>query len=389
MTVRDAPRNDPIDWSRWVAFAFGAFTFGAFTFGAVGSSLVAYQRVEQTGFVSTASAEPSTSAVPNREDERVQLERPAMGTMVRIVAYTNNERSRAEVTSALEAAFGEMLRLDDLLSSWKESSDVGRLNRAEGQAVRVSAETLAVLDRALWSSRASDGAFDVTFAVISDLWRFGDAADQTPRIPSKEAVARRRPLIDFRKLEVNHEVQTVRLPAAMRMDFGGIAKGYVVDRAARVLKARGLVSFFVQAGGDLLGIGRKPSGDAWTGGVQDPRGPRGSFFASLEFSDHAFSTAGDYARAYLVDGRRYHHIIDPRTGYPATACRSVTVWAEDAFTADALDDAVFILGPEQGLALVERTPGVGAVIVDARNRVIVSQRLAARLTILRQPTDGP
>jgi thiamine biosynthesis lipoprotein len=355
----------------------------------LGLLLVACNRTERAGVVPAPSADASASAAPVQEPEQVRLERPAMGTTVQMVAYTSRERSKEQVESALAAAFDEVTRLNDLLSSWKETSDVERVNRAEGQPVRVSPETLEVVERALWSSRVSDGAFDVTFQIMSDLWRFGDAAEKLPRVPSKSDIARRRRWIDFRKLELVRENQTLRLPKEMRLGLGGIAKGYVVDRAARILKTRGLTSFFVQAGGDLLGVGKKPSGEEWTSGVQDPRGPRGSFFASLEFSDHAFSTAGDYARAYLVKGRRYHHIIDPRTGYPATACRSVTVWAEDALTADALDDAVFILGPEKGLALVERTKGVGAVIVDAGNRVLVSQRLTGRLTVLRQPTDGP
>jgi thiamine biosynthesis lipoprotein len=312
-----------------------------------------------------------------------------MGTMVQIVAFTNDERTKEQVENAFESAYQEIHRLEELLSSWKQSSDIGRLNRAEGLPVRVGAETLEVLEHALWASRISDGAFDVTFQVMSDLWRFGDAAEKNPRVPSRDEVARRQQLIDFRKIEVNRENQTVRLPPRMQVSLGGIGKGYILDRAARVLRENGLNSFFIQAGGDLLGVGRKPSGEAWKIGVQDPRGPRGSFFAILGFSDHAFSTAGDYAQAYFVDGQRYHHIIDPRTGYPTTACRSVTVWAEDAVTADALDDVVFILGPEKGLALVEETPGVGAVIVDAQNRIIVSRRLAGRLTVLRQPTDGP
>jgi thiamine biosynthesis lipoprotein len=125
-------------------------------------------------------------------------------------------------------------------------------------------------------------------------------------------------------------------------------------------------------------------------GVRDPRGKdEQDFFALMEVEDHAFSTAGDYERAFVRDGKRYHHIIDPRTGYPATACRSVTVWAKDAFTADALDDAVFILGPEKGLQLIEATEGVGAVIVDAKNEVWVSKRLKDLVTQLRPPTEGP
>ncbi|HEY1532459.1 MAG TPA: FAD:protein FMN transferase, partial [Polyangiaceae bacterium] len=155
-----------------------------------------------------------------------------------------------------------------------------------------------------------------------------------------------------------------------------------------VLKKAGIESFLVQAGGDLYGAGRKPDGSAWVSGIRDPRGPDGVFFAAIELTDHAFSTAGDYARSYVIGKRRYHHIIDPHTGYPATASRSVTVWADDATTADAIDDAVFILGPEKGLKLVEATPGVGVVIVDKNNKVWVSPRLEGKVRVTRQPTDG-
>jgi thiamine biosynthesis lipoprotein len=319
----------------------------------------------------------------------VSGQRAAMGTTVQVVAHTNAGNRKEQVEDAIALAFDEIERLEAMLSAWRPSSDIGRINLAEGRPVGVQAETLAVLERSLWASRISDGAFDITFEVMNDVWRFGDAEEKSPRVPSDDEVAKRRKLIDYRRVQIDHVDRTVCVPSGMRIGLGGIGKGYIVDRAADVLRDNGVDSFFVQAGGDLLGVGHKPSGDPWTSGVQDPRGPRGSFFAVLGFSDHAFSTAGDYARAFFVDGRRYHHIIDPRTGYPASACRSVTVWAPDATTADALDDAVFVLGPEAGLALVEKTPGVGAVIVDAENRVIVSKRLRGRLTVLQPPTDGP
>lgn len=315
-------------------------------------------------------------------------QRVAMGTVVQVVAHTNRANRKEQVEEAIASAFREIDRLEAMLSAWKPTSDIGQINQSEGRPVSVHAETLDVLEKSLWASRISDGAFDVTFQVMSDLWRFGDAAEQPPRVPSEAEVASRRQLIDYRRIEIDAVGRTVRIPPGMRIGLGGIGKGFVVERAADVLRANGVDSFFIQAGGDLLGVGHKPSGEPWTGGIQDPRGPRGSYFAVLGSSDHAFSTAGDYAQAFFVDGRRYHHIIDPRTGYPASACRSVTVWAPDATTADALDDAVFLLGPEAGLALVERIPGVGAVIVDAENRLIVSKRLRNRLTVLYPPTDG-
>lgn len=319
----------------------------------------------------------------------VSRQRAAMGTMVQVVAHTNQGNRKEQVEDALASAFDEIDRLEALLSVWKPSSDIARINLAQGRPVCVQAETLEILERSLWASRVSDGAFDVTFQAMADLWRFGDAAERHPRVPSDDEVSQQRRLIDYQRVKTDHVDRTVRIPAGMRIGLGGIGKGYIVDRAANVLRENGVNSFFIQAGGDLLGVGHKPSGEPWKSGIQDPRGPRGSYFAVLGFSDHAFSTAGDYAQSFFVDGRRYHHIIDPRTGYPATGCRSVTVWAPDATTADALDDAVFVLGPEAGLALVEKTPGVGAVIVDAKNRLMVSKRLRGRLTVLSDPTDGP
>ena len=161
-----------------------------------------------------------------------------------------------------------------------------------------------------------------------------------------------------------------------------------MDKAAAVLLRAGVEAFFVQAGGDLFTHGRKPDGKPWAAGVRDPRGPDGSYFAMLDVTDHAFSTAGDYERSYIVKGRRYHHIIDPRTGYPATASRSVTIWAPSALIADEIDDAVFILGPEKGLKLVESLDGVGAIIVDASNKVWVSKRLEGKAQVLGAPTDA-
>jgi thiamine biosynthesis lipoprotein len=276
------------------------------------------------------------------------------------------------------------------MTSWRDTSEIGRLNLAAGKApIAVSAETFEVLERGHATGDLSEGVFDITFHALSDLWKFGDAADSHPLLPDPVEVARRKRLVDYRKVKLEANGRRVSVPAGMRVDLGGIAKGYAVDEAAQVLRSAGLQSFLVQAGGDLFGAGRKPDGSAWISGVQDPRGPTGKFFATIELDDHAFSTAGDYARSFFVDGKRYHHIIDPRTGYPATACRSVTVWAKDAFTADAIDDAVFILGPEKGLALVESQEGVGAVIVDAANRVWVSKRLDGKVHILGTPTDGP
>ena len=318
--------------------------------------------------------------------KKVELKEVAMGTSVTFVAFTNDAVDEPRARELFAKALAEVKRLESTLSEWREDSDIGRVNRGGGEWISVGPEALEVIEKGLAAGKLSEGTFDITFQAMSDVWKFGDARDAEPKVPSKADVLARKKLVDYRKVELDGS--KVRLGKGQKLGLGGIAKGYIVDRAARVLRGGGLVSFLVQAGGDLYGAGTKPDGSHWVSGIQDPRGGSGKYFGVIELDDHAFSTAGDYARAYVLNGKRYHHIIDPRTGYPATACRSVTIWAPNALTADTIDDAVFILGAEKGLALVESLDGVGAVIVDAANKVWVSRRLAGRWKQLSQPTEG-
>ena len=312
-----------------------------------------------------------------------------MGTRVNFVAVTSERCDETRARAAIDRAIAEIKRLESLMTTWKDDSEVSRINQSAGRtADRVGPETLGVIDKSLWMSGRSGGVFDITFEVMHGLWRFDQDVDPHP--PSASAVAERRKLIGYRHVIVDREKSTVFLDdPKTKISLGGIAKGYAIDRAAEVLLADGVEDFLAQAGGDLYVHGHRADGSAWIAGVRDPRGPEGSYFARMAVEDHAFSTAGDYERSFMKDGKRYHHIIDPRTGYPATASRSVTIWAKDAFTADAVDDAVFILGPTKGLALVESLDGVGAVIVDKDNKVWVSKRLESHLQRLRQPKNAP
>jgi FAD:protein FMN transferase len=346
------------------------------------------------------SAHPSASTEPAALDasqpsvtdasgpQKVDFEDEAMGTNVHFVAFSNAQANLDKVRQTMSQAFDEIKRLEGVLSEWRADSDVGRINLNPERWVSVGPETYAVIARALEEGKASQGTFDITFQAMSDIWKFGSAAEAVPKLPSKAEVEQRRKLVDYRTVELDPATRAVRIPKGHKLGLGGIAKGFIVDRAADIFKKAGIQTFLVQAGGDLYGAGRKPDGSPWVSGIQDPRAAQGVFFATIELTDHAFSTAGDYARSYVIGNRRYHHIIDPRTGYPATASRSVTVWADDATTADAIDDAVFILGPEKGLELVEKSPGVGVVIVDKNNKVWVSPRLEGKVHITRQPNDG-
>jgi thiamine biosynthesis lipoprotein len=348
--------------------------------------------VERAYEVPPLAGPDSAAAVvvtPPRVPFRVAVEEKAMGTHLLLAAYTGAVHDEAALRAMFAKAFAEIRRLEGLMTTWRDDSEVSRINAAAGTgAVTVGPETLAVIEKSVWMSERSEGVFDITFEAMHGLWKFDE--DLEERVPPRAAVEAARQLIDFRKIKIDHDARTVMLEKrGMRMSLGGIAKGYAVDAAARVLRAEGLQAFMVQAGGDLFVQGKKPDGSRFRVGVRDPRGKDANdYFALLEVEDHAFSTAGDYERGFVKGGRRYHHIIDPRTGFPATASRSVTIWAGDAFTADAIDDAVFILGPEKGLKLVDSLPDAGAVIVDEHNKVWISDRLKDKLHVLRPPTDG-
>lgn len=321
----------------------------------------------------------------------------AMGTFVQVRIYVDKPlagrtpESDAPILAQIDRAFVEIRRLEALMTTWSQASEVSQINAAAAKAptsaVAVSPEVFEVIERSLAYARLSGGAFDISFYALKGLWHFDD--DLRPELPDPAAIRRRLSLIDWRQIQIDRSRRTVRLgKPGMAINLGGIGKGYAVDAAVRVLKAAGLKDGVVQAGGDLMLFGSK-GGKPFVAGVRDPRSPEpDDYFAVCPVLDHAFSTAGDYERGFVKDGRRYHHILDPRSGYPSQGARSVTIYAKDATTADGLDDAVLILGPEKGMDLVESLPEVGAIIVDAQNRVHVSRRLTGRVQIVHPPTPG-
>jgi FAD:protein FMN transferase len=327
---------------------------------------------------------PASPFVP----EKVTGEDHAMGTHLAYASFTTPQFDAARLHGLFDAATAEIRRLERLMTTWDPSSEVSRVNAAAGkEAIPVGPETFDVIRESIHASEISDGCFDITFETLHGLWKFDQDLDPHP--PSATDLKARLKYLGYKHVKLDPAAHTVMLDEPhVRIGLGGIAKGYAVDKAAKVLEDAGLASFYVQAGGDLYTRGTKPDGSPWQAGIRDPRGPEGDYFAMMPVSDHAFSTAGDYERSYVVDGKRYHHIIDPHTGYPATASRSVTIWAPTALLADEIDDAVFILGPEKGLALVESIDGVGAVIVDAHDRVWTSKRLEGKVRPVHPPRDG-
>jgi thiamine biosynthesis lipoprotein len=312
----------------------------------------------------------------------VERSRVTMGSPLQLTAWTSSE---AAAIAAFDQVFAEFERLDGLLSVWHEASDITRLNRAAGDhPIPVSRETVEVLMAAREAGDMTAGKFDITFGALSDLWRFDH--DQDNVVPARSDVLARLPLIDYRAVTVDPAAGTAFIRTkGMRVHLGGIGKGYAVDRAASILRSRALIDFMIQAGGDLYVAGTR--GDRpWRVAIRDPRGPADRVFATLDLSDGTFSTSGDYERYFVKDGVRYHHILDPDTGESARGCRSVTLLTARAVAADALAKGVFILGPDEGMRLIERLDGVEGVIVTAANDVRVSSGLKGRLQIVAMPT---
>jgi FAD:protein FMN transferase len=319
------------------------------------------------------------------EPHLVRASFTAMGTEVSFAVFTTDD---VNAQRAIGDAISEIRRLEKMMTTWSDDSEVSLINKNAGiKPVPVSPETIEVLDAAQRSSKLSGGAFDVTFYALKGLWHFDE--DRVAKVPPLAEIKKRLALIDYRKLKIDHDKHTVFLEKkGMAINLGGIAKGYAVDRAVAVLKKAGFNNAIVQAGGDLMCAGNK-GGKPWGAGIRDPRGNRGDVFAMMYLSDHAFSTAGDYERFFLINGKRYHHIIDPRTGFPAMQSRSVTIYAPNATLADGIDDAIFILGWKKGFEMIDKLDDVGAVVVDGEGEVHISKRVQDRVQIVSKPTAGP
>jgi thiamine biosynthesis lipoprotein len=297
----------------------------------------------------------------------VQSTRLLMGTTVTIeVAGADT----AVLEQASAAAFAEMARIEGLMSPHLPDSDVSRLTAA-AQTVAVAPETAEVITLGVAIARRSGGAFDLTLGRLKTLWGL---ESESPQVPTAAGIATALQGVGPEALSVSGCRVTKGSPQ-LAIDLGAIAKGYAVDRALAVLRAHGVTSAAVNAGGDIGLLGSK-QGRPWRIGVQHPRQP-GGVLATLEAADRAVVTSGDYERFFERNGRRYHHIFDPQTGYPADRCQSVTVLASSAVVADALATALFVLGPEQGLMLLRSYPGVDALIVGADGRLHRTSALAS------------
>lgn len=306
---------------------------------------------------------------PHRDPQQLVRTRMLMGTVVEI-RILDDDPDRFQ--SAVDRAFAEMARLEEMLSPHYPESEISRLSMPQ-EFDTPSRETLAVLRIGQEVAAASKGAFDLGLGNLTRLWGFVEGGS---RVPASGEIATALRGVGVGDVTIR-QGRVVKSRADLALDVGGVAKGYAIDRAVALLKQAGVESATVNAGGDLRLIGDR-RGRPWRIGIQHPR-RSGDILLRLDLTDRAVVTSGDYERFFAVDGKRYHHILDARTGYPATGCQSVTVIAADAGLADALATAAFVLGPEAGLEMLSQFPDVDGLLVAADGEVVTTPGLKERL----------
>lgn len=295
-----------------------------------------------------------------------------MDTLIEITAYGPN------APSAVKEAFSEFERIYTIANHYDPASQLSKINQAAGkEPVAVNHELIYMVEQSQNLSDRLSSTFDITVGPLTELWGIGKKGDY---IPTDEQIAAVLPLVNYRLVQVDKVKNTVFLPVeGMKLDMGGIAKGYAAERAIDRLKAKGVTSALINAGGSVRVLGNKPDGTPWRIGVQDPRNSDG-VLAKLALTQwDTMETSGDYQRFIMKDNVRYAHILDPRTGKQPRELVSVTMVMNNASDGDVFSTALFVLGVEKGMALLKDFPGVEAIFVTVEGKVVVTPGLQGNI----------
>ena len=300
--------------------------------------------------------------------------------MYTVVSITVVSRSEDQAQKAINASFDELDRLAALLNFYSDTSEISMINRQAGEKpVKVSRDTLDIIEKAVYVSEMTAGAFDITVGPLVKLWDI-----QKKIIPDKESIKEKLKLVGYKNIVIDKTASTVFIKQkGAQIDLGGIIKGYAVDKVVAVLHKNGITSGVVAVGGEIRLLGMKPDGTSWEVGVQNPR-PKDSddqVFATLQLSNKALSTSGDYIRYFEKNGVRYHHLLNPKTGYPSPQCGSATIIADDNTTTDGFSK-LFILGPEKGLAVAKKL-GFDVLFIDCKGKIVMSDGLKDKIRFAR------
>ncbi|GGE41932.1 thiamine biosynthesis lipoprotein [Pedobacter psychrotolerans] len=288
--------------------------------------------------------------------------------------FTVIAESEQEGNIAIDAAIAEVKRIEDLLTTFSNTSQTYQINEFAGlQSVKVSNEIIGLIERANRISEITDGAFDISYGSIDKrLWNFDPHMTE---LPDQETALKAVRLINYRNVILDKANTTVFLKnKGMRIGFGGIGKGYAADKAKQVLQQKGIKSGIVNAAGDLITWGTQANGQPWTVGIADPEQTNRPF-SSLKISDMAIATSGSYEKNVTINGKRYSHTIDPKTGLPVTGVKSVSIICPSAELADALATPVIVMGVKVGLELINQIKHVACIIIDDDDQVFTSDNI--------------
>jgi FAD:protein FMN transferase len=308
--------------------------------------------------------------------------RMQLGTIINLTILGETEKKASELANGVFTGIDSVERL---MSPYREGSDVYRINRhAADKSVTVSPDTLEVIRESIAVADETYGCFDITFASLSHLWRLNDP-DFHPPAPLE--VARLLDRVNYRNVRLDVDQRTVRLTkSGVKIGLGGIAKGYAVRRGIAYLKANGARHAIVAAAGDLQVMGSN-HGEPWAAGLMHPR--KKAIIMSITLSDgDAISTSGDYERVAFHGGTRYHHIMDPRTGYPAKTFSSVSVISKDPVHSDAYSTAIFVMGMERARELLKKKKGLSVILIDLDMKIYASRELKERIKMIEKGEVG-
>lgn len=290
-----------------------------------------------------------------------------------VFSFTAVHKTEQGAWNAINHGIAEVVRIESVISSWLPDSETARINDNAGiQPVKVSRELFNLIFRAKKVSELSNGYFDISYASMDKVWNFNN---NEVNIPHEEAILASIAKINYKDIALNAEAQTVYLKKkGMKIGFGAIGKGYAANRAKQVMQDHGANAGVVNAGGDLLSWGNNMDGQPWSIGIADPN-DENKMLVWLNISDMAVVTSGDYERYVTIKGKRYGHIINPKTGWPVQGLKSATIICRDAELADALATTVFVLGEKEGLELINTLEGVEGILINDKDEMIYSDQV--------------
>jgi len=282
-------------------------------------------------------------------------------------------KDQVEANEYIDLAISEIRRIEKLISSWDPNSQTSLINKNAGiQPVQVDAELFGLIQRGIGISKLTDGAFDISYASMDNIWKFDGSMNN---IPSDDSIKASVAKVGYHNIILDKENHTVFLKLeGMKIGFGAIGKGYAADKAKELLMSKGVVAGIINASGDMNTWGKQTNGKDWQVAITNPM-DKNKVFALLPVHNGAVVTSGNYEKYVTFNNTRYTHIIDPRSGYPATGIVSVTVFAPKAELADALATSVFVMGKDVGLNRIEQLPKVECVIIDGEGNIITSKNI--------------